>query len=129
MELSERIRDLLSGLPEGASVTLPRRVLVSWLEEAGGGAEAGARGPREDVADLTVPELADALGRAESTVRGWLPDVPGAYKLGGEWRVPRPAWRAYLDGLAQEEDEETPEVRSKRTAGLGDWRDRREDVA
>lgn len=124
MTVAERLRRAVEGVPAEGAVTLPVRAVRRWLEEAeDGGARRDGAGKGEDVADLTVPELAEALERAESTVRGWLPDVPGAYKLGGEWRVPRDAWRAYLDGLADDEDGGPPEVRSAPSASLDSWRE------
>ena len=65
-------------------MTLPRTVIASWLHEAGEDSSEAHDGRRVMVADLTVPELAKALRKAESTVRGWMPNVPGAYKLGGD---------------------------------------------
>lgn len=77
------------------------------------------------VADLTVSDIAEAHGKAESTVRAWLHAVPGAYRLGNELRVSRRAWRAYLDRLAGEdpglEDEEGADDRPG--GDLGAWRE------
>lgn len=125
----EKVRQIVSGLPEGASVTLPRKVLAGWLEDGAGSAETAAQGRQAHVADLTVEEIAEALEQAASTVRGWMPDVRGSYKIGGRWRISRRDWRAYLDGLADQEDDGPPEVRSNRRSGLDDWRKEREDVA
>lgn len=123
MTLRERLRQVVRGVPDEGAVTLPVSTLRAWLEEAGDGlSEEGSEVNGRPVADLTVPELADALDRSASTVRGWLPDVPGAYKLGSEWRVPRAAWRAYLDELAEDEAEVPLEVRSRPGAELSDWR-------
>jgi hypothetical protein len=117
---------MIEGVPEGGAVTLPREAVARWLEEAADGPKDAAHSTNGDVADLTVTDLAEALDRSESTVRGWLPDVPGSYKLGQEWRVPRDAWRAYLDGLAAKSEEGgPPEVRSRPGAALGDWREER----
>ena len=69
-----------------------------------------------------MAELAEALDKGESTVRGWMSDVEGAYRLGNEWRVPREAWRAYLASLADDGDDGPATVRSKASADLGDWR-------
>lgn len=114
----------MEGVPEGGAVTLPREAVVRWLEEAGEEPEAnGDRRP--EVADLTVAELAEKLGKSESTVRSWMPDVPGAYRLGNEWRVSREDWRAYLDGLAEEQGEEPATVRSAPGSDLDDWREER----
>lgn len=106
-------------------MTVPRAAVVRWLEEAGEDVETSARNGRPEVADLTVEELAEALELSPSTVRGWLPDVPGTYKLGGAWRISREGWRAYLDQLADEEEDEPTEVRSKPSSDLSEWREKR----
>lgn len=118
--LEARIRRMIDGLPQGASITLSRSTLEGWIDdETESGAPARAREP---VADLTVEEIAEAHGKAESTIRGWLQDVPGTYRLGNELRVPREAWREYLDGLSENGAGERPKVRSKRSADLRSWR-------
>lgn len=123
MTVAERLRQAVEGVPEEGSVTLPVRAVRRWFEEAGEEARRVRNGGEAAVADLTVPELAEELGRSESTVRGWLPDVEGAYKLGSEWRVPRDAWRAYLDSLAETDGERPASVRSSPAAELDDWRE------
>lgn len=117
----EKVADIVDSIPEGASVTLPRRVLADWLDADADACENGGHGDERAVADLTVEDIAQAHGKAESTVRGWLQEVPGAYRLGNELRVPREAWRAYLDSLS-DGDDGPAKVRSKRTADLGSWR-------
>lgn len=128
--VADRLRAAVEGVPEGASLTLPVDVLKDWLEAAADATETGIESPGRPVADLSVGEIAEAHGKAPSTVRGWLQDVPGTYRLGNELRVPRSAWRAYLDGLAQDDDgpDGPPEVRSG-DADLGGWRDEREGAA
>lgn len=121
--LAEKLRALIHGVPPGGSVTLPREAVEAWLTERGeegGGPSAG--GGLEPVADLTVPMLAEELDRSVSTVRGWMPDIPGAYKLGTEWRVSRADWRAHLRSLQGDGDDGPPQVRSKASADLGNWR-------
>lgn len=126
MNLADRLQKAVQGVPDEGAITLPAGVLRQWIQEADGGpSEGAAEGRGEPVADLTVPELADELGRSESTVRGWLPDVDGAYKLGSEWRVPRDAWRRHLNNLADDGDDGPPEVRSSASASLEDWRQER----
>lgn len=79
-----------------------------------------ARGREPTVADLTVADIAEAHGKSASTVRSWLSDVPGVYRLGQELRIPRDAWRAHLDQLAgRDESEEAGEV------DIGAWREER----
>jgi len=83
------LSDDLQGLPDDALMP------VGWIRERLG----SDTGP-DPVADLTVGEVAEELGRQPSTVRGWLGsgDLDG-YKLRGrEWRVPREALRAFLEG-------------------------------
>lgn len=118
--LEARIRRMIDGLPQGASITLSRSTLEDWIDDETE-SEPPARA-REPVADLTVEEIAEAHGKAESTIRGWLADVPGTYRLGNELRVPREAWRKYLDSLSENGAGERPKVRSKRSADLGSWR-------
>lgn len=118
--LEARIRRMIDGLPPGASVTLSRSTLEGWLD--GDREDEPAWKEADPVADLTVEEIAEAHDKAESTVRGWLQDVPGTYRLGNELRVPREAWREYLDGLSENGAGERPKVRSKRSADLGSWR-------
>lgn len=118
--LEAHLRDLIEALPQGASVELPRQALVRWLEEDG---ESAAERPERPVADLTVGDIAEAHDKAPSTVREWLQEVPGTYRLGNELRIPRRAWRAWLDSLADDGESGPARVRSKPTASLGDWRD------
>ncbi len=90
MTAAERLRQIVSALPSDASaVTLTRADITALLE---GDSEG-------DVADrdMTVDEVATETGRAASTVRGWL--IWGAlrgYKMNKDWRVRRPALRAYM---------------------------------
>ncbi len=51
---------------------------------------------------LTVEEVAEILKRAPSTIRTWLGKgmIPGALKLGREWRVPRTALDRFLETQA-----------------------------
>lgn len=128
MNVAERLRQAVDGLPDEGAVTLPVQAVRRWLEEADEASsdESGA-GKGAPVADLTVVELAAELDKSESTVRSWMPDIEGAYRLGNEWRVPRTAWRQHLDTLAKERDGGPPTVRSG-DANLSDWRAEREDV-
>jgi len=102
----------LAGLPDDALVP------VRWLRERL--ADAGDRDDR--LADLTVEEVAEELGRAPSTIRGWCgaERFLGAYRLRGrEWRVPRESVRRMLD---QERDGGPTEERDPETVDLGTWR-------
>jgi excisionase family DNA binding protein len=108
MSLSNRLRQLVDALPsDSSSVTLTRSDLAALLEgeEQGGEVLAPER-------DLTVEQVAEAMGRACSTVRGWL--IAGelrGFKLNGrDWRVPRAALRAYRDAQAAGKADPEPEM-------------------
>lgn len=123
--LANHLARLIDGVPEGGAVTIPREAVERWLEEAGEGTGSAETNGRPEVADLTVEEIAEALELSPSTVRAWMPDVEGAYKLAGAWRVSREDWRAYLDRRAEDEREQLEdraEVRSAPSADLSDWR-------
>lgn len=82
---------MLAGLPDEGAITLP----VGWLRGL-----LRTDAPPEQRTDLTVAEMAGELGRATSTVRGWLGKglLPEAYRLHGrEWRVPRTAFQEFID--------------------------------
>ena len=95
MTLAERLHSLAASLPSDASaVTLTRADLILLVE---GSTEdttppAGSR-------DLTVEDVAERVGRATSTVRGWL--IAGqlrGYKLNGrDWRVSPTALQDHMD--------------------------------
>ena len=80
----------------------------------------GPWAPRADVlTDLTLDEVANAIGRAVSTVRTWCNSgrLPGAYRLNGrDWRVPRSALEALRNGKPGAVE------RAGRPADLAAWR-------
>lgn len=123
LNLAGRVRRIVEALPEGASVTLPREVLVDWLE---GSPEADRKGEAEagpPIADLTVEDLAAAYDKAPSTIRQWLQDVPGVYRIGQELRISRKDWRRYLDTLPDRPPNGgEPEPEGSRGRRLSDWR-------
>lgn len=85
MTLKERLRQLAEALPSPtATVNLSRADLETLLGDA---AEP------EPLSDLTVEDVAEEVGRARSTVRGWCHDRKlRAYRLNGrEWRITRAA--------------------------------------
>lgn len=118
--LEEALSRILEGLPPGSAVSLP----VDWLR-------AQLRAVEEPllqvdpVADLTVKELADELGRSVSTVRTWLSAglIPRAYKLRDrEWRVPRAGVREFLDHQACGTRPRAVSSERGRQVDLGSWR-------
>ena len=98
MTLQQRIHRIVSALPsDNSSVTLSRVDLLTLL----GDEELDTCEP---LGDLTVQQVADATGRALSTVRGWLSSgALRGYKINSrDWRVPRAALKAYLTAPAFE---------------------------
>lgn len=94
MTLADRLAAVVDGMPEDGAVTLPVAWLRAQLEAEESGDGAGGR-----IANLTVEEVAEELGRRPSTIRGYLGsgDLRG-YKLRGrEWRIPRGAVREFVD--------------------------------
>ncbi len=78
----------------------------------------------DSLADLTVEEAGDVLGRSPSTVRDYCRRdlLPGAYRQQGrEWKIPRAAIRAFQ----RSEAGEVKPVTTRRRRGevdLGSWR-------
>ncbi len=62
MSIEDRLRWIVTALPEQASVTLPVLLVKEWLE-----VEAD-----DPLADFTVADVAEQLGRAPGTVRDWI---------------------------------------------------------
>lgn len=114
LDLTRRLRLLAEALPPDGCVTFSRADLERLVGDRQEEEPAAAI-----LADLTVEEIAEELSKAESTVRGWIPRIEGAYKLGREWRVPRPAFRAWLDSKG----EGKANNRSAGPVDLGSWRD------
>ena len=80
------LRSALEGLPDDAQVP------VRWVRALLGS-------DSEDLVDLTLTDIAEKTGKAESTVRGWCAsgELRG-YKLNGkQWRVPASALRDFFD--------------------------------
>ncbi len=114
MSLEDRLRLIVTALPEQASVTLPVVVVKEWLEN-----EAD-----DPLADLTVADVAEQLGRAPGTVRDWIRRRElEAYQLGKEYRVTRPALTMFCQRQrngprTSDRSEAAPRTRSD----LGAWR-------
>lgn len=100
------------------------RVEADAVDALAEGLEEELPDPGPPVADLTVADIAEAHDRATSTVRQWLAQVPGTYKLGSEIRISRAAWRRYLDSLPGEDPDAYPEEGDDHLrADLAAWRD------
>jgi excisionase family DNA binding protein len=113
VNVSERIRQLMAALPsDGAAVVLTRRDLAALVEDS--------PSPPAHTRDLSVEDVAEEVGRAPSTVRGWL--IAGelqGYKLNRrDWRVTRKSLREYLEAQAQPPDPEP----SGEAVDIGAWR-------
>ena len=95
----ENLRMLHEAMPPGSSISLSREAVGGLLDGLG-----SPRGGAQDGGDLTLEEVAERVGRAPSTVRGWCRcgSLVGAYRLNGRgWRIPLLALDAFL--RAQEE--------------------------
>lgn len=123
MTIDERLRAIVGPMPAGSAVTLPVEVLRAWLNDSLSPPEL--RPPAvEPVADLTVCQVATALRRKVSTVRGWCAlGQLEAYKLNGrEWRIRRAALRAYQDRQADAGPPRLRLLRELDKPDLGAWR-------
>jgi len=94
---------------------------VEWLRRL---AEEGAEATPEETAnlpeELTIEEAAAVAKRAPSTVRGWAPQIEGAYKVHGrDWRIPRASLLSFMRSGASEAE---PDIEPPSEANLGDWR-------
>ncbi|MQA92209.1 MAG: helix-turn-helix domain-containing protein [Gemmatimonas sp.] len=127
-DLLRALRTIADALPPGSSVTLEGGWLRAQLEEVENGSTQH-KAANHRLADLTVEQVAEELGRSGSTVRGWLAaaEFPNAFKLNQrEWRIPLSDVRAFLD-RQRPQTEKWPESarlrRSSRTQDdLGSWR-------
>ena len=93
------LRSLHEAMPPGSAISLSREAVGGLLDGL-----SLPRGGVQDGSDLTLEEVAERVGRAPSTVRGWCRcgSLVGAYRLNGRgWRIPLLALNAFL--RAQEE--------------------------
>ncbi len=114
MSLEDRLRRIVTALPEEASVTLPVLLVKEWLD-----LEAD-----DPLADLTVADVANQLRRSPGTVRDWIRrgDL-GAYQLGKEYRITRPALTTFCQRQRNgPRTSERSEGAPSRRADLGSWR-------
>lgn len=114
MNLKTWAMGLIDFLPsDSSSVSVSRADLRALVD--------GSDGPSPAPRDMTVAEVAEQVGRAESTVRGWL--IEGAldgYKLRGrDWRVTHRALEAFL---AAQATPRTKEPTEGEPVDLGAWR-------
>ncbi len=114
MSLEDRLRQIVTALPEQASVTLPVVLVKEWLET-----EAD-----DPLADLRVADVAQQLGRSPGTVRDWIRRGElEAYQVGKEYRVTRPALTTFCQ--RQRNGPRTSarsETAPSRRSDLGTWR-------
>ena len=89
MKLSDRLRRMIDGVPDGASITLPVEVLKGWLGENHGGLDH----------DLTVAEVGKFFHRTPGTIRAWIRAgrLPAYHFRGNEYRVTHAALEAFQD--------------------------------
>ncbi|CAN5212861.1 hypothetical protein BH18GEM1_BH18GEM1_22450 [soil metagenome] len=96
-------------------------VPVAWLRELMGDGVVATTTATMPI-DLTVLQVAELLGLSASTVRGYCAaGTLAAYRRAGrEWRVPRPAVRAYLDAERErhvaDQADDTPSAYTERTS-------------
>lgn len=123
-DLFRRLEALAASLPtDSAAVTLTRADLKDLLGQNDDAAEDTEE--TAPVADYTVQDVAEALDRSPSTVRGWLSDgVLRGYKLRGrEWRVPRAAFQEFQEAEAAGDASRRREGRpEEEEVDLGAWR-------
>ncbi len=114
MSIEDRLRRIVTALPDQASVTLPVSLVKEWLEME-------ADDPLED---LTVADVARQLRRSPGTVRDWIRRGElEAYQLGKEYRVTRPALTTFCQ--RQRNGPRTSgqsETAPSRRSDLGGWR-------
>ena len=116
------LRNWLASLAD-AEATIPARVVLARLP-----AGAQAVEQAETIADLTVDQAGQLMGRSPSTLRGWCREglLPGSYRLRGrQWRIPRAAIAAFQRSEAEgavATAAPKPELPSGRPVDLGAWR-------
>lgn len=127
MTLLNRLRQIVDSCAPSSLIVLELDAVREWIE-----VEEKAVTPTAadecSIGDPTVTELAEALGKARSTITVWLQAglIPEAYKLRGvEWRIPRAAVRAFLDRQPKAPSQPKAQGAPKFPQGTGDlssWR-------
>ena len=82
-------------------------------------------GEQDALADMSVSDAAEVLGRSTSTVREYCRRklLPGSYRQQGrEWRIPRSAIRAFQSAQASPPPEQRAQRRAASTVDIGAWR-------
>ena len=90
------LRSLHEAMPPGSAISLSREAVGGLLDGL-----SLPRGGVQDGSDLSLEEVAERVGRAPSTVRGWCRcgSLVGSYRLNGRgWRIPESALDAFLRG-------------------------------
>ncbi len=114
MSIEDRLRQIVTALPEQASVTLPVVLVKEWLDLE----------VDDPLADLTVADVALQLGRSRGTVRDWIRRGElEAYQLGKEYRVTRPALTTFCQRQRNgPRTSDRSEAAPGRRSDLGAWR-------
>jgi excisionase family DNA binding protein len=109
MTLLERLRAMVEAAPPGSLVSIPR----DWLAD-----ELQLSSPPAVDGDLTISQVSARIGRAPSTVRGWLErgELNGYRFRGREWRIPPAALQEFV------ERERGTSPRSPARSAIADWR-------
>ena len=106
MTLTDRLRRMIDGMPDAASISLPVECVRAWLATA----------ENELEPDMTVADVAEFFGRSPVTVRAWIRHGRlHAYQFKGrQYRVTRAALEAF-----QRRERERPHVRRREATRSG----------
>jgi excisionase family DNA binding protein len=90
MDVADRIRQMIAGVPDEAAIVLPVPILRTLVE---------VDAADDALGDLTVTQEGALVGRRPSTVRAWIRDGRlEAYRLNKrDYRVTRVALAAFLE--------------------------------
>ena len=89
MNLSDRLRRMIDGMPPAASITLPVEVVKGWLSDNGSGLDH----------DLTVAEVGKFFDRSPATIRAWIRAgrLDAYHFRGNEYRITHAAVEEFQD--------------------------------